>query len=141
MPTLLTHILVKSDAIPRWESILRVLVRRTHSEEPSVIRYEYWRGAEAGRYYALLAYPTAVDFYTHQASDYHDDYLDDFATMFSEMWLEWLDPIQEGGSSLPVTVDDPMPTGTPTKIAEQRALYPILIAEWWAAAREVRSDR
>lgn len=141
MPTLLTHIVVNANAIPRWEEIMRVLVRRTHGEEPSVIRYEYWRGAEAGRYYALLAYPTAGDFYAHQGSEYHDEYLDDFATMFAEMRLEWVDPVQDGGSPLPPTEDDPLPAETSTKIADQRALYPILIAQWWAAARAVQTDR
>lgn len=140
MPTLLTHILVKPDAVPRWEDILRVLVRRTHAEEPAMRRYEYWRGAEPGRYYALLSYPTAADFYAHQASDYHDDYLDDFATMFAEMRLEWIDPVGNGGSGLPATRDDPLPVDTPAKIADQRDLYPILVADWWAAMRDRTTD-
>lgn len=136
MPTLLTHIRVKPEAIPRWEEILRVLVRRTHAEEPSVLRYEYWRGEEAGRYYALLSYPTSAAFYAHQGSDYHDDYMDDFATMFADMRMEWIDPVTDGGSGLPATADDPLPADTPEKIRDQLALYPILIAQWWAAARE-----
>lgn len=134
MPTLLTHILVKPEAIGRWETILRDLVCRTHAEEPAVIRYEYWRGADAGRYYALLSYPAAVDFYAHQASDYHDAYMADFEAMFADVRIEWIDPVADGGSGLPGTRNDPLPDGTPTKIADQRALYPILVAQWWGEA-------
>lgn len=135
MPTLLTHILVKPECVERWEEILHVLVERTHSTEPDCIRYEYWRGQEPGRYYALLSYPTAVSFYEHQGSEHHDEFLDDFATMFAEMRLEWVDPIEDGGSGLPPTLDDRLPAGTPEKVASQAAIYPIEVAEWWVARK------
>lgn len=135
MPTLLTHIHVHETEIGRWEEVLRLMVAHTHQSEPDRLRYEYWRGAEPGRYYALLSYPTAHAFYAHQASSYHDAFLDDFARMFSEMRLEWVDPVESGGSGLPSTRDDPLPADTPEKIRDQLALYPILIPDWWGDAR------
>ncbi|HEX7781625.1 MAG TPA: antibiotic biosynthesis monooxygenase [Sphingobium sp.] len=135
MPTLLTHIGVHDAEIARWEEVLRLMTAHTNRSEPDRLRYEYWRGAERGRYYALLSYPTSQAFYAHQASSYHDAFLDDFARMFSDMRLEWIDPVQGGGSGLPPTTDDPLPATTPGKIRDQLALYPILIADWWEEAR------
>ncbi len=135
MPTMLTHILVHPDRIARWEEILRILVARTHAEEPSVQRYEYWRGQEAGRYYALLSYPDASGFYAHQGSEYHDEYLADFEAMFADIRMEWVDPVANGGSGLAPTEADPLPDDAPERHRRQVPLYPIAKAEWWAAAR------
>ena len=136
MPTLLTHILVKPEAIPRWEKILADLVARTEADEPERLRYEYWRGDKPGAYYALLSYPTAYAFYRHQGSETHDKYLDDFTKMFADIRFEWIDPVARGGSGLPATENDPLPPEAPEKIRAQVGLYPILISEWWKAARK-----
>ncbi|MFS0737486.1 antibiotic biosynthesis monooxygenase family protein [Sphingomonas sp. 1P06PA] len=136
MPTLLTHIEVKPDAIARWEEILQLMVQHTHGDEPDMLRYEYWRGEERGKYYALLAYPTAAAFYAHQGSDYHDEFLDDFTDMFAAMRMEWVDPVTGGGSGLPPTENDPLPADTPQKIRDQLAIYPILVADWWHGVRK-----
>lgn len=134
MPTLLTHILVKPHAQERWEEILRDMVRHTHAEEPGCLRYEYWRGQEPGRYYAFLSFGDVEAFYAHQASEYHDHYLDDFADMFSDMRLEWIDPVTDGGSGLPRTLSAVLNDDAPTKLRAQLALYPILVAQWWRDA-------
>ena len=135
MPTLLTHIQVKTNCIPRWEEILRVLVQRTRAEEVgSCLRYEYWRGEEPGHYYALLSFASSTAFYEHQASDYHEEFVDDFQTMFEHMRLEWVDPVENGGSDLQSTRNDAIDSNASESVRAQVALYPIKIAEWWAAA-------
>ena len=71
MSTLLAHIKIVEGHEEKFENISRELYEKTHSNEDSVIHYDYWRGREKGSYYTLLAYPTYLDFLiTHQISDH-----------------------------------------------------------------------
>ena len=61
MSTLLAHIKIVEGHEEKFENISRELYEKTHSNEDSVIHYDYWRGREKGSYYTLLAYPTYLD--------------------------------------------------------------------------------
>ena len=56
MATLLAHITVRAGAERQFEEIARTLFERTHTLEPAVLRYEYWRGATPRTYYTLLSF-------------------------------------------------------------------------------------
>ena len=46
MSTLLAHIKIVEGHEEKFENISRELYEKTHSNEDSVIHYEYWRGRE-----------------------------------------------------------------------------------------------
>ncbi len=131
MSSLLTHIRVKSEMIGRWEEIARDLVAKTRSEEPGMIRYEYWRGSEPGVYYALLSFRSYADFCVHQASDYHEGYMSEFAEMFDAISLEWIDPVQDGGAASPPTGEGVLAADAPEPLRAMAERYPAAVAGWW----------
>ena len=74
MATLLAHIKVVEGKEKFFEDLSRELFEKTHANEDQVIHYEYWRGRNRGTYYALLAYPSYLDFMlTHQITDHHEE--------------------------------------------------------------------
>ncbi len=100
MSTLLAHIKIVEGHEEKFENISRELYEKTHSNEDSVIHYEYWRGREKGSYYTLLAYPTYLDFLiTHQISDHHEAAAGNYGDIIADIDLEWVDPV-DGASKL-----------------------------------------
>ena len=100
MSTLLAHIKIVEGHEEKFENISRELYEKTHSNEDSVIHYDYWRGREKGSYYTLLAYPTYLDFLiTHQISDHHEAAAGNYGDIIEDIDLEWVDPV-EGASKL-----------------------------------------
>jgi quinol monooxygenase YgiN len=119
----------------RYEEILRELVKDTNTHEPDCLRYEYWRGAEPNAYYCLLSFTDTRAFYLHQASEYHEQYLPELFDMFDGFSIEYVDPIERGGSGLPLTHDTPLAPDAPAPMKEAVAKYPIAVQAWWAALR------
>lgn len=136
MPTILAHIKTKAGMTTRFETILRELVAHTRSSEPNCLRYEYWRGAASERYYALLSFVDSRAFYEHQASEYHERYLPELLDMFEEFSLEYVDPVENGGSGLPPTANAPLGLNDSAALKEQAVKYPISTPTWWSALRK-----
>lgn len=135
MPTLLVRMQVKAGKAARYEEILRALVADTEAHEPGCLRYEYWRGAEPDSYYCLLSFRDTHSFYVHQSSEYHEHYLPELFEMFDGFSIEYVDPIERGGSGLPPTQDVPLAPDVSVRMKEAAAKYPIAVQQWWAALR------
>lgn len=135
MPTLLVRMQVKAGKARRYEEILRELVKDTQASEPDCLRYEYWRGAEPNAYYCLLSFTDTHAFYVHQSSEYHEQYLPELFEMFDGFSIEYVDPIERGGSGLPLTQDVPLAPDVSGRMQEAVARYPIAVQQWWAALR------
>ena len=134
MATLLAHITVRSGSEGRFEEIARELYERTHADEPDVLRYEYWRGAEERTYYSLLAFPDHRAFIVHQTSDHHEQASPDIGAVVESIRLEWVDPIV-GASDLPPTDAQPAADGVDDLTAKYSELYAAQAADWWLAFR------
>jgi quinol monooxygenase YgiN len=135
MPTLLVRMQVKAGKAARYEEILRELVKDTKANEPGCLRYEYWRGAEPNAYYCLLSFTDTHAFYVHQSSEYHETYLPELFEMFDGFSIEYVDPIERGGSQLPLTQDVPLAADASARMKEAVAKYPIAVQAWWSALR------
>lgn len=135
MPTLLVRMQVKPGKDRRYEEILRELVKDTQANEPGCLRYEYWRGAEPNAYYCLLSFTDTQAFYVHQSSEYHEQYLPELFEMFDGFSIEYVDPVERGGSGLPLTQDVPLAPDVSGRMKEAAAKYPIAVQAWWAALR------
>ena len=72
MATILAHIHVHEGKEAAFEALAAQLHRDTHRLETGVRRYEYWRGAERGLYYGLLAFDDFHAFLRHQTSEHHE---------------------------------------------------------------------
>jgi len=136
MPTLLVRMQVKPGKAARYEEILRKLVEDTEANEPDCLRYEYWRGAAENSYYCLLSFTDTHAFYTHQSSEYHEEYLPELFTMFDGFSIEYVDPIERGGANLPLTHDTPLAADVSDRMKDAVGKYPIAVQAWWAALRD-----
>ena len=132
MATILAHINVRSGSEARFEEIATELYRSTHSTEDNVLRYEYWRGQEAGRYYTLLAFPDFAGFLTHQTSPHHEHVAAELGKVIETIRLEWLDPIV-GAAPLPPTVAQDVAADADELTAMYAKRYAAVIAPWWPA--------
>ena len=72
MSTILAHLRVKPGEEARFEGIARELYAGSQASDRGLRHYEYWRGAEPGTYYCLLAYDDHRSFVAHQTSDHHE---------------------------------------------------------------------
>jgi len=139
MATVLVHMKVKPGCEARFEELARHMYEVSHAKERDVRRYEYWRGAEPGRYYALESFDETSGFVAHQTSDHHDDAAPELRSLFEEIRLEWVDPLA-GASPLTPTDAQRVPEGA---TEHQAAVYRSVAAdiqEWWSPLRE-RSPR
>ena len=133
MATLVTHIRVRPGSEKRFEQIARELHDATHACEPGVRRYEYWRGAEPGTYYALESFDDFAGFLAHEASPHHLDALPALREVLQDVRLEWVDPV--GGAS-PLTPTDLTPApgaAGPQQAYAQR--YGAKVQDWWLPLR------
>lgn len=134
MATLLAHITVRSGSEGRFEEIARELFERTHADEPDVLRYEYWRGAEERTYYSVLSFPDHRGFIVHQTSDHHEVASPLIGAVVESIRLEWVDPIA-GASDLPPTDTQPPPAGADELTEKYAARFAADVADWWLALR------
>lgn len=134
MSTLLAKIQIHPGKEAEFEDLMAFMYQQTHETEAGVLRYEYWRGREAGFYYCLLSFPDSGAFWRHQASDHHEGEMQRFADCIAELDLEIVDPVQ-GASPLPATVVGELSPEDSELVREQAALYPITEQEWWLVLR------
>lgn len=133
MATILAHITVKSGCEAEFEELAKVLYRDSHATEHGLLRYEYWRGQQVGRYYTLLSFRSYGDFISHQVSPHHEEASARLGAVISGLRLEWLDPVQ-GASDLPPTRDDPMTDSTDPQMLRAARLFPVEMGSWWPVA-------
>ena len=135
MSTLLAHIKIVEGHEEKFEKISRELYEKTHSNEDSVIHYEYWRGREKGSYYTLLAYPSYLDFLiTHQISEHHEAAAGNYGDIIADLDLEWLDPV-DGASKLNPTKAQNVPEDAPALAKEYDKDHSVVMQDWWLALR------
>lgn len=134
MATLLAHIVIKPGKEEEWEAICRDLYAATHASEPSMRRYEYWRGAEPRSYYTLLSFDDHRSFVTHQTSDHHEEAAPTIGACVESIRLEFVDPIQ-GASELVPTEHQPAPADADELTRTYTDRYAASVAEWWSSLR------
>ncbi len=134
MATLLAHITVQAGSEARFEAIARELFSRTHADEPDVLRYEYWRGAEERTYYTLLSFPDHRAFIVHQTSDHHEVASPEIGKVVESIRLEWVDPISDA-CALPPTDAQNAPDGADELTLKYSETYAAQVADWWLALR------
>ena len=136
MSTLLAHIKIVKGKEKFFEELSKELFEKTHLNEDKVIHYEYWRGREEGYYYALLAYPTYLDFLlTHQISNHHEDAAARYEGIIEDIDLEWLDPV-DGASKLGPTEIQPVPHDAPDLAKHYDVDHAVVLQNWWELLRK-----
>jgi quinol monooxygenase YgiN len=131
--TLLAHIRIKPGKEEKWEAIMADMARETFATEEGVLRYEYWKGQDENSYYCLLSFSDKWAFYHHQMSDHHESH--DFGDVLADIRLEYLDPVEAGGSGLPRTLDPPLAPDATEAMQTAQARFPIQVAPWWAGRK------
>ena len=132
MATLLCHIEINPGKETEFETVMKVMYRRTHAEEPNCVRYEYFRGAALNTYYCLLSFTNQTAFLEHQVSDYHEGF--DFAAMIKKLDMEWIDPVTEAAPLIP-TAAGTLPESANEALKAAAKLYPISVQAWWQQHR------
>jgi len=130
MATLLAHIQVKEGQEAEFEAIAARLHDATHRQETGCRRYEYWRGAKTGFYYALLSFDDFHAFLRHQVSDHHEQASPAIQDVCLDVQLEWVDPVGDS-SPLPATRMQALPEGADEKTALYHELFAADIQAWW----------
>jgi len=128
--TILAHIRVHAGRAADFETIARALYDDTHAHDRGVRRYEYWRGAEIGLYYCLLAFDDFHAFLAHQTSDHHEKASPKLGEMIREIQLEWIDPVP-GASPLPRTAMQPLPANADGLTARYHRVFAARLQDWW----------
>jgi quinol monooxygenase YgiN len=132
MATLLCHIRVRPGMEARFEEIVTELHDATHEREPAMRRYEYWRGAEPGLYYALLSFDDFDGFLVHQSSPHHEEAVPKLAEVIESNRIEWVDPVPTA-SPLAPTHSAPLRDGAGELEARYHARFaPGVDQAWWA---------
>ncbi len=130
MATLLAHIRVKPSREKDFETIAAELHDATHAAESGCLRYEYWRGAEPGFYYALLAFEDFHAFLRHQTSDHHEAASPRLGEVCESVNLEWVDPMP-GASPLPETRMQEVPADADDLTRRYHGLFAATVQAWW----------
>lgn len=134
MATLLAHVTVHPGTEKQFETIVSELHRRTHADEPEVLRYDWVRGAEPRTYYTFLSYPDHRTFIEHQVSDQHEEAAAQFRDMIASIRIEWVDPIGVSGD-LPATETQEAPDDADELTKKYSERFAATVAEWWGPLR------
>lgn len=134
MATILAHIQVETGREDDFEAIARALFAETHAEDAGVLHYEYWRGAEPGLYYCLLAFDHFRAFLAHQTSAHHEAASSRLGEVIRDIRLEWLDPVSEA-SSLPMTEMQSLPDNADELTRRYHKVFAAKIQNWWRSRR------
>ena len=130
MATILAHIKIRAGKEARFEELAEELYASSHGVEKKLLRYEYWRGQEPGRYYTLLAFEDYHGFLEHESSPHHLDATPELRRIIEEIKLEFLDPVPNA-SPLPSTVVQGAPPNASEVVANYAKRIPVTIASWW----------
>lgn len=133
MATLLAHIKVHRGMEERFELIASQLHAATHLEA-RVRRYEYYRGAEPGSYYSLLAFEDFLAFLEHQTSSHHESASPELGSVIAELRLEWLDPIAAASDLGPTDMQE-LPPDASDLARRYHSLFAADVRDWWLPLR------
>jgi len=134
MATILAHISVRDGREADFEAVARELHAQTHARESGVRHYEYWRAADPGHYYCLLAFDDFDAFLAHQTSDHHEAAAPGLGELIADMKLEWVDPIS-GGSKLPPTRMQPLREDADALSKRYHRIFAARVQDWWLSRR------
>jgi quinol monooxygenase YgiN len=135
MATILAHIHVHAGQESAFEALAAELHRDTHRLETGVRRYEYWRGAEPGLYYGLLAFDDFHAFLRHQTSAHHETASPKLGDVIARMKLEWVDPLGTA-SDLPPTNEQELPEDADDFTRRTARLFAPEVQGWWLQERD-----
>jgi quinol monooxygenase YgiN len=135
MSTILAHLRVKPGEEARFEGIARELYAGSHATDRGLRHYEYWRGAEPGTYYCLLAYDDHQSFIAHQTSDHHESASPLLRDVLADLRLGWVDPI-DGASPLPPTEQQDPPEDADELTTAYTQRFAAEPADWWTPLRD-----
>jgi quinol monooxygenase YgiN len=135
MSTLLAKIQIHPGKEADFEQLMAYMYSQTHETERDVLRYEYWRGRQAGMYYCLLSFTDNTAFWRHQASDHHEGQMQQFQVCIAELDLEIVDPVQRA-SPLPPTRAGEISAEEPDAIRQQAQQFPIEEPLWWESVSQ-----
>ena len=131
MATCLAHIRVKDGKAAEFEELARGLYAAAIGHEPGMIRYEYWRGQEAGSYYCLESFSDGyAGFLAHETADYHEAAAEPIMALIADFSLEWIDPVVDAA---PLGTSHEYTLG-PDASARERLyadMFPLKLASWW----------
>jgi quinol monooxygenase YgiN len=133
LATILAHIQINPGMESDFETLVCDLFAGT-APETAKRHYEYWRGAEPGFYYCLLAFDDFHGFLTHQTSDHHEKASPELGKLIAKMRLEWVDPVQ-GASELPPTEMQGVPAGADELTTRYHKLFAATLQDWWEPLR------
>jgi quinol monooxygenase YgiN len=135
MATMLAHIRIHPGMESTFEAVAAELWGSTHAHETGVARYEYWRGAEAGTYYALGSFDGYDGFIRHQVSDHHVAAGVRLKELIAELRLEWIDPV-DGSNGLQPTNSSAAPADAGELERSYRTRPAAEVQDWWLPLRD-----
>ena len=131
MATILAHIRVEPGRERDFESIAGELFKESHEKDVGLRHYQYWRGADSGLYYCLLAFDDFRAFLAHQTSSHHESASPRLGDCVQDLRLEWVDPVP-GASDLPPTAMQPLQDDADDLTRRYHTLFRAKIQEWWS---------
>ena len=134
MSTILAHLRVQPGEERRLEDLIRELYAKSQATDPGLRHYQYWRGAEPGTYYCLLAYDDHRSFIAHQTSGHHESASPVLREVLADIRLEWVDPVA-GASDLPPTETQDAPDGADELTRDYTQRFAAELADWWSPLR------
>jgi quinol monooxygenase YgiN len=139
MATMLAHITIHPGREREFEAVAAELWKRTHADETGVARYEYWRGAAPGTYYALGSFDGYDGFIRHQTSVHHVAAGAALKELIAGMRLEWIDPV-DGSNGLPPTNSTDAPLDAGELERSHRTRHAAQVQDWWLPLRHDESN-
>jgi quinol monooxygenase YgiN len=131
--TILAHIQIHPGKEAEFEALASELFEGTVRESRKR-HYEYWRSAEPGLYYCLLAFDDFHAFLAHQTSEHHEKASPQLGEFIEKIRLEWVDPVQ-GASELPPTEMQALPPDADELTARYHKLFAARLQDWWQPLR------
>lgn len=133
MATILAHIQIHPGMEARFEALVSELHEAT-ARESGKRHYDYFRSAEPGLYYCLLAFDDFHAFLAHQTSEHHEKASPQLGELIAKMRLEWVDPVQ-GASELPPTDMQALPDDADELTTRYHQLFAATLQDWWQPLR------
>jgi len=134
MATMLARIQIKPGCEAAYEEIQSWLHEQTLANEPTIGRYEFFRGQQPGEYIGLLSFDDFRTFMVHQTSDYHESFTGRFRELVEDSSFTWIDPIK-GASRLPPTNAQDLPADASQLARDYEKMLGISVPEWWHTQR------
>jgi quinol monooxygenase YgiN len=134
MATILAHIKVKPGTEAQFEAIARRLYAASHSSEPHLRRYEYWRATEERLYYCPLSFDDFQSFIEHQTSDHHETAAPELGECIESLRLEWIDPVGDASDLVATEHQEAAPDADDLTQRYTRR-FAADVADWWLPLR------